>query len=272
MIYSKVRESVEPPTYVIGSGWWCTDEADDVVNPKRKKLGTNLQREVEFFKIWLESVERCSSPKSIVVVDSASPIKPDADLRARSSWIELPINARHATDHIGKWSGWLRSVLMSGQYALTTEAEYFVYVEQDCLLNGEDIIERCIGTMKTGLMFGSGDGTPQPLQQSFFLIHRSRISGFLKNLSELEAPDSELSPEWKFIFAAWRPLVLLANSGFLRRPKTRDRIVQLASRYFYDTLPVGSGRSRPVPFDASHYYFQHGSEDEISRHLEVTRA
>lgn len=271
MTYRNGWRSAEPPTYVIGSGWWCTEEAGDVVNPKRKKLGTNLQREVEFFKIWLDSVERCSSPKSIVVVDSASPIKPDAELRARSSWIELPFNARHATDHIGQWSGWLRSVLMSAQYALTTEADYFVYVEQDCLLKGEDIVERCIAQMKTGLMFGSGDGTPQPLQQSFFLIHRSRIAGFLKNLSELEAPDSELSPEWKFVFASWRPLVLLANLGFLKRRKNRDRVMKIASRYLYDTLPVGTGRSRPVPFESNHYYFQHGSEEEISRYLEAAR-
>ncbi|WP_299546536.1 hypothetical protein [uncultured Tateyamaria sp.] len=256
-------------TYVIGSGWWCSQEPDSRVNPKRGKLGTNKQREVEFFQIWLNNIKNYTSPSSIAVVDSASPIKPDSELRAQTTWIELPFNARHATDHIGQWSGWLRSVLMSGQYALATEADYFVYVEQDCLLKGERIIDRCLEDMRTGLMFGDGEGTPQPLQQSFFLIGRARLGSFLKNLSDIKARDSEISPEWKFVFASWRPFVLCANMGLLTRRKTRARVVRIARRFFFDDLPMGVGRSRPVPFDATYYYFQHGSEEEITQHLEA---
>ncbi|WP_299648653.1 hypothetical protein [uncultured Tateyamaria sp.] len=267
----KVSHANSSPTYVIGSGWWCSDEADTQINPKRKKLGSDEQRKVEFFQIWLNNIQNYTSPASIVVVDSASPIKPDAELRAQTAWIELPFNARHATDHIGQWSGWVRSVLMSGQYALTTEADYFVYVEQDCLLKGERIIERCLEKMTTGLMFGAGEGTPQPLQQSFFIVDRARLSAFMKNLSDIQAPDSEMSPEWKFVFATWRPLVLCANLGLLKRKKNRARVARMAQRFFFDELPMAGGRTRPVPFDAKHYYFQHGSKDEIARHLEATR-
>ena len=256
--------------YVIGTGWWCSDQPDAVVNPGRKKnLGSDTQREVAFFKVWLENIQRICTPDSIVVVDSASPVKPEPELRAQTSWVELPFNARHATDHIGQWSGWTRSVMMSGYYVLATEAKYLVYVEQDCLVNGKGVIERCIAGMKTGLMFGSGDGTPQPIQQSFFLVRRDRLPAFLKNLADLEQKDAELSPEWKFVYATWRPFIIAANLGLMKRRKWRRFAVWLAQRYFFDTLPVGAGRSRPVPFDQPDYYFQHGTEEEISQHLGV---
>ena len=253
-------------TYVIGSGWWCSDVPERSINPRRGLGGDDSIRAVGFFRIWLDSIRRTTRPAAVVVVDSHSPTKPARSARDEVVWVELPFNAKHATDHLGQWSGWTRSVILSGQYALMSDAEYFVYVEQDCVLVGEGIVEHCIARMTRGLMVGSGAGTPQPLQQSFFILHRRALARFLDNLIALRAPDRELSPEWKFVCASWRPLVIAANLGLLRRPRLSRLAWRLARRFFYDELPVGSGRVRPLPEDAPYFYFQHATAEEIERH------
>lgn len=256
--------------YVIGSGWWCADTDERSINPERKLLGDDAIRGVAFFRIWLASIRRCTSPTAIVVIDSHSPVKPDPELRAEAAWVELPFNAKHSTNHVGQWSGWLRSVLLSGHYALNSDADYFVYVEQDCLLQGKGIIEHCIAHMTTGLMFGSGTGTPQPLQQSFFIIQRQRLARFLDNLVSLRMSDRDLSPEWKFVYASWRPLVLASNLGLLKYSGARHLALWIARRFFYDQLPIGSGRTRPLPASPRYLYFQHGTSEEFAAYLEQT--
>jgi len=254
--------------YLIGSGWWCSDADERSINPNRKLLGDDGIRAAGFFRVWLDSVSRCTAPASIVVIDSQAPVKPDPTLRAQVAWIELPFNAKHSTNHVGQWSGWMRSVLMSGHYALNSDADYFVYVEQDCLLQGEGIIEHCIAQMTTDLVFGSGEGTPQPLQQSFFIVRRRSLARFLDNLVALRATDRDLAPEWKFVFATWRPLVVAANLGLLERRVIRQLVLRIARRFFYDHLPVGAGRTRPIPTKDHYYYFQHGTAEELEAYLQ----
>lgn len=255
-------------TYVIGSGWWCTDADERSINSERKLLGDDEIRAAGFFRLWLDSVRRSTAPAVIVVIDSHAPVKPDPALRAEVAWVELPFNAKHSTKHLGQWSGWMRSVLLSGHYALNSDADYFVYVEQDCLLQGGGIVEHCIAQMTTDLMFGSGEGTPQPLQQSFFIVHRRRLARFLDNLVCLREPDRDLSPEWKFVFASWRPLVIAANLGLMKRRRIRRLALRIARRFFYDHLPIGSGRARPIPTEAPFSYFQHGTAEELQYYLE----
>jgi len=255
--------------YVIGSGWWSAGEDTDAVNPLRSGLGDQSIRRAPFFEIWLESIRRNTSPEAIAVVDSAAPEKPAAHLREGIAWLELPFNAKHSTDHLGRWSGWTRSVMLSGQYALLSDAEYFVYVEQDCLLAGRGIVERCIAAMTRDFMFGDGAGTPQPLQQSFFIVRRRALPAFLRNLAELREADSALSPERKFLLATSTLLVRARNAGLLG-PRLMRRLVRLAPGRRYDLLPIGSGRARPIPVEAPHYYFQHGSQDELDRYLGQT--
>jgi len=253
--------------YVIGSGWWCADTDERSVNPERKLLGDEAIRGVTFFRIWFDSLRRCTSPMAIAVVDSNSPVKPDLSLREEVFWLELPLNAKHSTNHVGQWSGWMRSVLLSGHYALNSDADYFVYVEQDCLLQGDGIIEHCIEHMKKDLMFGSGEGTPQPLQQSFFILRRQGLGRFLDNLVSLRKTDRDLTPEWKFIYASWRPLVVASNLGLLENPRVRRLALRLARRFFFDHLPVGTGRVRPLPSGARFLYFQHGTSEELATYL-----
>jgi hypothetical protein len=261
------NENSELPRYTIGSGWWCSDAPDTQVNPKRHRAGDDAVRAVGFFEKWLESIYAVSSPDLIVVVDSKSPTKPPQKLRQQVYWLELPFNARHSTDPLGQWSGWLRSVLLGGQYAVTSEADYFVYVEQDCLLGGEGVIEYCIEHMTRGIMFGSGEKTPQPIQQSFFIVAQKKLPQFLKNLVDLKDRDSDLSPEWKFVFATWRPLVHASNWGLLRSRRARRWVLRLMRRIAFDELPMDGGRTRPIDFSARYFYFQHGSEAELDRYF-----
>jgi hypothetical protein len=248
---------------VIGSGWWCSERPDNEVNPGRKKGGDDEVRAVDFFGKWLQTLSRVSRHDSIVVVDSASPVKPPEMLRKNVSWVELPFNARHSTNHLGQWSGWLRSVMAAGSYAICAEADYFVYVEQDCLLSGDGIIDHCISNMDRGLMFGSGQGTPQPLQQSFFIVRKDRLPSFLKNLADLKHKDCELSPEWKFVYASCRPLVLASNLGLLKSPRMKRFALRIARHTSYELLPVHGGRARPLRKEDPFYYFQHGSKEEL---------
>jgi hypothetical protein len=263
------KSEYEPLKYIIGSGWWCADAPERQINPNRKLIGDDSVREVAFFEKWRTAIGAFSSPFAIVVVDSSSPRKPGQDLMDTVSWVELPFNARHSTDHLGQWGGWLRSCMIGANYALIAEADYFVYVEQDCLIGGDGIIEHCISAMTKGIMLGSGEDTPQPIQQSFFILERKRLAAFVKNLADLKADDKDLSPEWKFVYATWRPLVIASNLGLLRREKLRNLAVKIAKRFFYDPLPIQGGRFRPINFSEPFIYFQHGTRDEIATFSEL---
>lgn len=249
--------------FLVGSGWWCSHQQDQEVNPQRQANGDETIRSVAFFDSWLDSLHRTSTPDRIVVIDSHAPVKPSPENREKVTWIELPFNAKHSTNHTGQWSGWTRSVMLSGQYAITAEAEYFVYVEQDCLLVGEDIFNTCERHMRKGLMFGSGAGTPQPLQQSFFIIRKDKLASFLYNLQSIKDSDATTSPEWKFVLASWRPFVWASNLGLLRHRVAKRWIGRLAQRFCFEHLPFEGGRTRPLDWQQDALYFQHASLEEL---------
>lgn len=264
---SSLARNGSEPSIVIGSGWWSSDREFAEEFPGRKELGDTVIRSVPFFDLWLDSVRRATGASEIVVVDSAAPLKPSAEKRAQVRWIELPFNARHSTNHSGRWSGWMRSVLVSANYALASDCDYYVYVEQDCLLRGEGILDLCTRNMTSDLMFGSGEGTPQPLQQSFFIVRGRALPRFLANLSTLRQRDCQMAPEWKFVWASSRVLTFLANCGVFRFKLTRKIGLAVArAAGLFDVLPIGSGRARPIPFKSTHFYFQHGSAQEIAQY------
>jgi len=257
------------PNIVVGSGWWASEGKFTKEFPGRKELGDAEIRSVPFFDLWYKSVQAAANPTQIVVVDSAAPLKPAAEKRSRVHWIELPFNARHSTNHLGRWCGWTRSVLVSGNYALAADCDYYVYVEQDCLLHGEGLVQACIDAMTADYMFGAGKGTPQPLQQSFFIIKGAALPRFLSNLAQLAARDGDMGPEWKFVWASSSVLTRLANIGLFNWKLTRKLglgLAKLSGAFCF--LPIGSGRGRPIPFDETHFYFQHGTADELARFRE----
>lgn len=260
--------------YVITSGWWCGDVEHEI----RKVQGSDTIRSVEFFKEWKKSIYKNSNPKKIMVLDSASPIKPSLDDLQHVEFLSIDDNPGHSTNHTGKYCGYMRSIIMGITYAQACNADYWVYVEQDALLKGKNIIEYCIDNMTTPYMFGSGAGTPQLLQQSFCIIRKDGFEPFLKRLNNIKKRDSEIPPETKFIIAASPLLSLLPLSLFkhignfnsFKGDFIRAVIRKVQKQgWSYNHLPIGYGRTRPINFDEKFYYFQHGSEDELNEYKMV---
>jgi len=250
--------------YIICSGWWCGE--NDSSNNTRVLVGDDSIRGKEFHNLWYQSITNFTNPQKIFIVDSNSPILPELNKEdKRIEFVSLPLNAGHSTKHKGKYSGWLRSVLMGLEYAYLSDTDYFVYVEQDALLYGENIIEECISKMTKPYMFGNGKGTKQPLQQSFFIIRRDGMAKFLSRIQSIKANDSKFSPEMKFAYATtlfWR---LFPDLFFNTRGTWR--LVKLYVNCNF--IPFGYGRSRPMNFSDSKFYFQHGSKEELNTYLSL---
>jgi len=250
--------------YVIGSGWWCTE--DPSWGRERKRLGDDLIRTAKFHELWYKSVDRFTDPCKILIVDSASPVRPPVYAGDRRiEIVSLDENYGHSTSCETKFCGYTRSCMMGVAYAWLCDADYFVYVEQDCLLHGEGLIEHAIGQMSHDYMFGGGIGTPQPLQQSLFIIRKSAFRPFLNGLDRIRESDREVSPEVKFARLRWDWGPARIGGPQWRRwwwRRTRGR--------WYDPLPFGFGRARPLDWEQSHFYFQHGSREEVETYAERT--
>jgi hypothetical protein len=253
--------------YVIGSGWWCTDSGQRVAG--RPYQGSDVIRSAEFHHLWASVIDAWTSPSSVVLIDSASPIKPPITNPTYRT-MRLSHNPGHATVHTGHYSGWMASVLHSLEYALSADADYLVYVEQDVLLFGDGLIEHCIDRMRKPLMFGTGLGTPQPLQQSFFIVRKDGMRRFLAGLHAIDSPDKLIAPEWKFVLSSLgahgRWVEWLCSS-----PQRRARVFRLLGHLMqttgWDLLPIGYGRTRPLDLNDPRFYFQHGSLAELRQYV-----
>ena len=267
----KEYKNGEPPTYVICSGWWCAGDNSD---NRKEFLGDEIIRGREFHKIWYSAIEKFSSPKKIFIVDSNSPVKPPINPNdPRIEFVSLDQNPGHSTNHPGKFCGYTRSILLGIEYALQCEVDYFVYVEQDALIYGNSIIERCIESMNSPYMFGSGEGVPQKLQQSFFIIDLGHAVRFVSRLRSIPYADGVISPEQKFsISASYGPIKLIS---FLEKHSKNSRFLSSVNRKLgkwlanYEWIPVGYGRRRPISFEDKLFYFQHGTKKEIDKFLEL---
>jgi hypothetical protein len=231
---------------VVGSGWWCDGKSHDWA------IGSRFTRSVAFFDIWYRQVMRCLNPDRIVITDSASPIKPDY----RSypiEWLCLDRNYGHPNDirtgriHT-KYSGFTRTVISGAMYALCCDADFYVYVEQDCLLRGDDFLRHALGDTTLDILLGAptknGRGrkpgiAASMLQQSLLVVRRAGLERFLQGLLGAPWTDGELSPE-----------------EIMRQ--------QLAP---FELVQVPYGRSRPIDFDRSHFYAEHLDDDELQRFL-----
>lgn len=232
---------------VVASGWWCDNSQHDWA------LGSPATRSAKFFALWYRQVLRCLQPERIVVTDSASPIKPDIRAYDRLQWVELDQNYGHANDiRTGristKYSGFTRSVINGAMYALCCDADVYIYVEQDCLLYGQDFLTKAVGDSREDILLGSppqngrginGAVAAPMLQQSLMIVRHTGLERFLIGLLGAPASDGEVSPE----------------------EIMRTRLAPL------DFLRVPYGRSRPIDFDCSHFYAQHLDDDELARFL-----
>ncbi len=256
--------------YIITTGWWCTN--DDDVDSREHIRGDSYIRTDEFHKIWFDAVDRYTNPEKIFIVDSDSPVKPMID-EEKELLMPLMDNAGHSTNHTGKLCGVSRAHLLGMSLAMVNEADYWVYIEQDALIYGENIIENCIKEMKKPYMFGYGLGTPQPVQQSLMIIKREAIPQFINNFNKIKAKDSEISPEVKFAIASSAILMSIPERVYIKMEENTKlgnllkRIVWKLIKTFrgFDYVPVGYGRVRPIDFSDKHFYFQHGSEEELKK-------
>lgn len=244
---------------------------------QRKVTGDDAIRSSSFHALWYESICRFTSPEKILIVDSASIVAPPLNMEdQRLEIVRLNINAGHSTDHSGKFSGWMRSVLLSAEYALLCDVDYFVYVEQDVLLYGQGIIEHCAEKMTKPFMFGAPGETPQPLQQSFFLIRRDALEQFINGIHLISERDFDIAPEVKFAIATskrfGRVCGYLAARNFQLWHLNKLRSFLFDGIKNFDWLPIGYGRSKPIQFKGPYFYFQHGVAQEIDQYRRLLTA
>jgi hypothetical protein len=246
----RVQASVPgQPKVVVGSGWWSAGVRS------QWNIGDDLIRSTAFFALWHRQVMKSLNPTMILVTDSNSPNKPDWRKFDRVQWIELDKNYGHSNDiRVGlsktKFSGTNRSKIMGASFALCCDADYFVYVEQDCLLRGDDFLKAAIGDrdfdffcgQRTDGGIGLHGGVAAPmLQNSVLIMGRRGIEKYISKMIAAPETDGELSSELKM---------------------ERDMAP-------YGTLQVPYGRSRPIDFSRSHFYAQHFTLDELVAFLEV---
>jgi hypothetical protein len=233
----------ENPKVIVGSGWWSSGQRSEW------NIGDDLIRSTQFFSLWHRQVMKYICPDMIVVTDSHSPKKPDRGKFERLQWIELDRNYGHANDiRTGvinsKYCGFTRSLIMGASFALCCEADYFVYVEQDCLIRGERFLEAAIGDQAFDFYMGqrtsggtglAGSPAAPMLQNSLLIMNGRGIERLISKLLTARETDGEMSLEEKM---------------------ARDMTP-------FGTLNVPYGRSRPMDSSLSHYYAQHMSRQEL---------
>ena len=249
IVSTSSSSTTNPPKVIVGSGWWCNDEESEW------KIGCKATRSIPFFSLWLTQVIKYLAPHKIIITDSHSPIKPDHDAYDLIQWVELDKNYGHANDIrtekiVTKYSGFTRSVLQGCLYALNCDADYYVYVEQDCLIKGEHFLQQAIGENEEDILIGQateqGVGlngqTALPMkQQSVMIVKRSGMERFISGLLKADWSDGEVSPE------------------------------DTMERQFHPlgTLSVPYGRSRPIDFTQTCFYAQHLTADELIHFIQI---
>jgi len=237
------------PKVVVGTGWWSTDQDGDW------NIGSSTTRSVEFFHLWYRQVSTCLRPEKIIVTDSNSPNKPEVGMYRNVEWVVLDRNYGHANDiRVGKiathWCGWTRSVINGAMYALCCDADFYVYVEQDCLIRGQHFLSAAIGDRTQDIFLGSrtqnGVGiegkTAAPMYQNSLMIVRNEgLPRFIQGIMASEESDGEVSPEVK-LEKHCAP---------------------------FGELAVPFGRSRPIDFSRSHFYLQHLHENELDEFVQT---
>lgn len=230
-------------------------------------------RQSAFRPIWWASVNTFLKPEHVFVVDSASPTPTDdsAFTSTPIQQLRLTVNPGHAQNTTHHYCGWMASVVLGLEYTLACGADYFLYVEQDALVYGRDLVARVERELiRSRYVFGSGEGTCWPLQQSLFAIRKDGIRPFLKRIHGIAYCDRDVAPEIKFALGSdisvlryWISRAFLAPS--LAAPLRYGVGMRLAGMApGFAALPFGYGRYRPINFDDSCFYFQHATLNEIA--------
>lgn len=261
---------------LIISGWYATAAPRNY-----KTYGSEKIRGNELRQLWLACVEKFLFADYIVYTDSNSPIQMEftGSTRAVQKTFPLDLNPGHPQSTELHYCGWSASAIIGLEYAQICDYDYVIYVEQDCLVYGEELLSILLESVEsTGICFGNGEGTPQYLQQSLFVVKKEYIRLFLGRLHGIKAKDSEISPEDKFHLATCPLLPRLSLTFIIHIEnffKHRNyRIISAALKRIkfrlfsltrgYAFLPIKYGRSRPLDLNEKAFYFQHASNEEIA--------
>jgi hypothetical protein len=259
---------------LVCTGWYSSNESRTY-----QTFGDDLIRSKDFRSLWWNSMDTFVQPENVLIVDSASPIKPNDNLYTTThrQYIELLKNSGHSQNCTAHYCGYMASVILGLEYALHNDVELFIYIEQDALIYGKDLIKKIKQCLKEkDLVFGDG-GKFGDIEQSIFAANKKGIRKFLSALHAINFTDRQIQPEFKFMYAASKmkhfPLLGLVswdNNRLIRRASTIMLHRAMPFLKEYEILPFGYGRIRPINFSDELFYFQQGNLDEITAYRTLT--
>lgn len=259
---------------LVCTGWYSTEAPRNYLT-----FGDDLIRNPDFRALWWQSLDTFIKPENVLIVDSASPVKPQDQLCTTTNfkYIELLKNPGHSQNCPTHYCGYMASVILGLEYALLNDVDFFLYVEQDALVYGDGFVEKIkTRLLKNDLVFGNG-GKFGEIQQSVFAANKKGIRKFLSAIHQINFSDRQISPEMKFMYAAswlsgfpFAGLMSHDNPKLTRRAGTSFLLKLMPLMRNYDFLPFGYGRLRPINFNDEFLYFQHGSLDEINSYRKLT--
>lgn len=256
------------------SGWFAAHKPRDY-----KTYGDDEIRGDGFRPLWWKSVDHFVRPEHVLVVDSAAPLKVDDSALTSTSvrTLELLVNPGHSQNTTHHYCGFMAGFIMGLEYALYSGVDYCVYLEQDALAYGEDLVPRIEQKLaRTPILFGGQRG--EFVEQSIMVFDRRVMRRFLQQLHGIDGSDNKVAPELKCMIAATSLLSRLPSGPMMSY--NRHRLVR---RFFeklglavaklsgqYSSVPFGYGRLRPINFQDDCFYFQHGTADELKQYRRLT--
>lgn len=184
-------------SYTVISGWYA-----DHKQRQYPTYGSDFVRSAACFDIWYHCVNRFTSPTKILIVDSASPIRPTLPADPRIEWVSLSRNFGHTTEARSFHGGWSRSLLAGLVYGYANGDPYTVLIEQGTLFYGNDIIERQINRYPDAdVIAPDGAGTPQPIGTGILIFRTSAIPHFIERYTAVPEADHTFDPERKTVLA-----------------------------------------------------------------------
>lgn len=255
------------------SGWFAAAKPRDYLT-----FGDDEIRSEGFRPLWWKSVDTFVKPEHVLVVDSAAPLKVNDQALTRTDvrTIELLINPGHSQNTVQHYCGFMAGFIMGLEYALYSGVDYCLYLEQDALTYGEDLIGRIEQRLvKTPILFGGQRG--DFVEQSMMVLDRRAIRGFLQQMHAISRSDKLVAPELKCMIAAtsmgrWPvgPLMSYEQHRLVRRFFEKLGVAFARGSKQYGHVPFGYGRERPINFKDACFYFQHGTAQELRQYRALT--
>jgi len=232
-------------TYIIGTGWHCDGKGRIKNTPSAGKAG-DFNRSREFFNLWYYFVNKYTQPQKIIIIDSNSPIKPMMPKDDRIEILNMKKNFGAPCHKQGIWTGGERAFMLGCFYALMNDVEYFIYIEQDCLVRGKEWLELVLKNMQNHkISFGLWDPknpSSYGSEWSLCVIRTDYILEWLNNYIHLDRT--------KFI-----------------RSEIKFTHLRTKNKADFKELPFGYGRIRPIDFTKKHFYAQQWTDEEINKML-----